>query len=151
MFLTKTNKANLWIYPLILLPVILGGSIYLLFRVDSLLMFQWLEFFDLKESLLRLRECIKIEFPDWVIFSLPDGLWLFSYVSFMLMIWRHKPSWQSFFWIGIMPFIAIASEVLQYFKVLVGTFDIMDIYAYLIGFLLAIVFIKNRINHEQVT
>lgn len=151
MFLTKTNKANLWIYPLILLPVILGGSIYLLFRVDSLLMFQWLDFFDLKESILRLREEIKIQLPAWIIFSLPDGLWLFSYVSLMLMLWSNKPSWQSFFWIAIMPCIAIISELLQYFKMLAGTFDIMDIYAYVLGFLLAIIFIKSRINYEQAT
>ena len=59
----------------------LGGSIYLLFRPKTLLMFKWVDSLGLSEYLDRLRDMVSdITLNHITLYSLPDGLWLASYI-----------------------------------------------------------------------
>ena len=79
--------------------LLIGGLIYLLFRTSSLKMFGWYKTIGLGEFTNGLRK-LTIPFadkiPDWILFSLPDGLWIFSYVSLVLFIWNNSISRPSF-------------------------------------------------------
>ena len=59
----------------------LGGSLYLLFRPKTLLMFKWVDSLGLSEYLDLLRDMVSdITLNHITLYSLPDGLWLASYI-----------------------------------------------------------------------
>tara|TARA_B100000795_G_scaffold216277_1_gene170160 strand:+ start:431 stop:805 length:375 start_codon:yes stop_codon:yes gene_type:complete len=76
--------------------------------------------------------------PDWFLYSLPDGIWLFSYLSVLLLIWDNKISKHNIHWVLLIPSIAIFSEIGQLFEIVSGTFDITDLVFYLAGTILPI-------------
>lgn len=134
-----------------LASLILGTSIYILFRSSSLKVFSWLDFIGiniLDSNIRKYALSISNNIPDWVLLSLPDGLWLFSYVSLMLYIWKMSITIQNLFWIAVVPAIAIGSENAQYFGLMQGTFDPMDLLLYLLGGILPLFIFKNSINYK---
>lgn len=147
----KTKFSNI----LIFIPLFFGGIIYILFRTESLLMFKWFRFLNLENHIFSTRKIFKIELPDWFVYNLPDGLWIFSYSLLMLSIWNFKLNIHSVFWIFLMPFIAIISEILQFFKIIPGTYDIWDLNFYILGTLLPLILNRKLIdnlntkNYEQ--
>ena len=63
-----------------ILPVIVGGLIYLTYRTDSLLMLGWFNNIGLSDTVDFLRSNQHLQnltIPNWIKFSLPDALWLF--------------------------------------------------------------------------
>lgn len=126
-----------------------GGLIYILFRTSSLKMFVWYETIGLSSLTIALR---KLTFPfaykiaEWILFSLPDGLWIFSYVSLMLCIWNNTVSLNNFFWILIIPFLAIGSEIGQGLGFIPGTFDVADLLLYILGMTFPFLFFTKSIN-----
>lgn len=121
---------------------ICGGLIYILFRTESLVMFQWFKAFKLLDFINYIRQGIGVCITsDFIRFCLPDGLWLLSYLILMDAVWGNTHNLWSFFFYAILPFIAICSEILQYFSLLSGTFDLGDIVAYLCSLFLFIIYI----------
>ena len=59
--------------------------------------------------------------------QLPDGLWAYSLVSSMLIIWNRQIN---IFWISIIFITFISFEALQHFHFINGTGDWMDIIIY---------------------
>lgn len=133
------------------LTLLLGGLIYILFRTATLKMFSWYEIIGLGGLTHELRQ-FTFQFadniPEWILFSLPDGLWIFSYVSLMLFIWRNSVSIKNIFWISIIPILAIGSELGQLFGFVIGTFDIADLLLYTFGMILPFIFFTKSINHK---
>ena len=130
-----------------ILTLLLGGMVYVSFRTDSLTMFKWFAALSLDTTIETLRETtltIKQYFPDWFLFSLPDGLWIFSYVSLMLLLWKNEVNKQNLFWIFMVPLIAIASELGQLFNMVPGTFDLVDLTFYLLGTIIPFVVFTNN-------
>ena len=111
-------------------------------------MFKWISFFHLNQIVFFFRSFIfwKNIFPKWVIYSLPDGLWMFSGTSLILNVWGNSINKQSIFWILMIPFIAILFEFLQLIHLMRGTFDIIDIVIYLIGFGVSILIFSSKKN-----
>lgn len=129
------------------LPLLLGFSIYLLFRPYDLLVYRWLNTPDLISFINEARFFVNVsdfDVPDFIVFSLPDGLWIFSYVSFQQYIWKSKITKHSLMWILGLPFLAICHEFMQLIDYLPGTFDIFDIISYIFGTLLAIYLEINK-------
>lgn len=118
------------------LTLTFGCLIYVLFRSDSLKRHVW---FDKLYCLGILKDirAVAMEFvdvvPNWMLYSLPDGLWLSSCISLILIIWKNKMTKGSLFLIFSMPVIAFLSEAGQFFKIIPGTFDWMDLAMYLLG------------------
>ncbi|OXA79129.1 hypothetical protein SAMN05444397_102370 [Flavobacterium aquidurense] len=126
-----------------------GSLIYILFRTPSLRMFFWFEklhFLDFIKSLRSFTITNVNNFPDFVLYSLPDGLWVFSYVSFILYQWENKIKSENLVWIFIIPIISITSELGQIIKIVPGTFDITDLLMYSLGTLLPFL-----IYHKSIT
>lgn len=119
----------------VILPLLTGGLIYILFRADSLIMFSWFDKLGVGDLIQSFRHHTVGQFslPSWFAYSLPDALWIFSFTSLMIAIWRGKFSIQSIFWIFIAPTIGLFSEIGQAFHFVRGTFDIMDLSLILIA------------------
>lgn len=119
--------------------LIIGGLIYLGCRDKSLLMFKWFEYLGISKVVDTFRSYIYSDgVYGWVKNSLPDGLWLFSYMFLIDAIWNGTKSRNSYMFLFILPFFAILSEFLQYFCILPGTFDWIDLASYLLAILLYI-------------
>lgn len=86
--------------------------------------------------------------PNWIIYSLPDGLWVYSFSAMLYLIWREnfKITQKIFFF----PFIVLCGmELLQLIKIINGTFDIIDIFTSLIMYGLLIININFYKNEKQ--
>ena len=125
---------------------LLGGAmIYVLFRPTHLLMFNWIDCIGLMDFINSIKPNSK-GIPKWIIYSLPDGLWMFSYCLFIGSIWDFDLK-RCFFVLMLLPLYAISNEVMQFFHLVSGTFDWMDLIAYLTFFVLGLLYIvysKNR-------
>ena len=130
----------------------IGTLIYLLFRVSTLKVFSWLNFLgiDFVNNDLRKKSINYMpKIPDWFIFSLPDGIWIFSYVLVMISIWNFTLNKKSIFWMTIIPLVAIFSEIFQIFDFIPGTFDFVDLSFYILGFILPFIIFKKHFREPK--
>ena len=133
----------------IVAPIVLGGLIYIFFRPSSTLLLKWSNI--ISWSLIgEIREYIKTEInaPDWIVFNLPDGLFIYSYVIAMMIIWRDldRKLRNLIFYFAIIP--VFLHEFLQLTEYIPGTFDQVDIAAYLISAFGAKLIFEKRIMGE---
>ena len=130
-----------------LLPLFMGVMIYMLFRTENLIMFEWSNYLFMGATIDFLREftlSVRLLFPAWFLFSLPDGLWMFSYVSLILHIWNNEIKKQNLFWVISIPIVAILSELGQLLKIVPGTYDAIDLVFYFCGAILPIIFFEKN-------
>ena len=109
----------------------IGGSIYLLFRPKTLLMFKWVESLGLSEYIDRLRDMVSnITLNHITLYSLPDGLWLASYIIVVNTVVSKSNKHKLLFWSFLLPLIAIVFELLQIPGIIPGIFDVFDLICY---------------------
>ncbi|MCP4136399.1 MAG: hypothetical protein GY754_35845 [bacterium] len=126
----------------VVLPLFIAVFIYLSFRTESLLVFSWLDFLGLKELTLDVRNSLfftRNYFPAFVLYSLPDGLWVYSAVFAFVLCWRGYSVnlYVKYFWM-ILPFIlGVLTEVLQLLHVIAGVFCVYDMTAIVLCYSLA--------------
>ena len=129
-----------------LFTLLLGGLVYISFRQDTLKMFRWFDSINLSAVISELRLLtlpLSDHLPNWFLYSLPDGLWIYSYLSVLLVVWDNVISKHNIHWLLLVPMIAIFSEIGQLFKIVPGTFDILDLIFYLGGSVLPILIFTN--------
>ncbi len=109
-------------------------------------MFSWFDSINLSAVISKLRLFtlpLSDYLPNWFLYSLPDGLWLFSYLSVLLVVWENVITKHNIHWLLLVPVVAIFSEIGQLFKIVPGTFDILDLTFYLCGTVLPILIFTN--------
>ena len=117
----------------------IGGCIYIAFRSTSLRMFGWLDDLGLHEFIVSVRKISSnIQIPEFIRFCIPDGLWTLSYIILMDVIWYPYVKRQLLF-CCIVPLVGGLSEVLQYFRVVKGTFDVMDLCCYIVPYIIYLI------------
>ena len=124
-------------------PLLLGGIIYICFRSTSLRLFKWLEILGLKSEALSIRNIIqplKNELPTWTYFSLPDGLWVYSLSSALIILWGD----QFKYWLIIPLLFGVFIEFAQKIKIFPGTFDIIDFIFSVSALVLSIIILKRK-------
>jgi hypothetical protein len=130
-------------------PLTLGGIIYLLFRSSDLRMFDWLDILGIKSAVLFFRmnsQAIKESIPDWTYYSLPDGLWVYAFTSSLILFWRGHTMMKN--WL-LLPFIfGVIVEILQLLKLFPGTFDSMDFLFTLSAYICSIYILRKNFIHE---
>lgn len=109
-----------------------GFIIYVIFRSNSI--------FNLIDK--NLSEIWGI--PNWIKYNLPDGLWLFSLNSTILLIWKNQRSLPFVFWIAFSTSLSIIIEYLQKYRIVTGTFDKYDILAYIISLITFVFLLEIR-------
>lgn len=107
----------------VLLPLGIAVLTYCLFRVNLPPLLAWLW----RQPPLKLDSNF-----DWLVYNVPDGLWAFALMSFLVLICRDDsaPTRRVYYAAGAV--LMVALEVLQG-SLLPGTFDPMDLLAILIG------------------
>jgi hypothetical protein len=137
------------------IALIAGGIIYLLFRPDEVLFFRWMRTLGFKSLISYFRQnsfSINIHLPEWVVYSLPNGLWAFAYALLITRIWAGSKSTFKYFWIGSIPGLVLGFEILQFTGTIPGTFCLQDIALGMtgmtIGYILGSKSVKPK-NHEN--
>lgn len=126
---------------LVFVPLLTGILIYLLYRSRNLFYFNLINFLNINGYVLLARDTAILYrklFPTWVIYSLPDGLWLFS-TGAMILLCRFRflihLVWFSFVYVAV-----IGGEYFQKYYgghgTPIGTFDKNDIVAFNYSFIL---------------
>ena len=124
------------------------GLLYLTFRSTELNMFRLYEHAGPWVDSLR-EWGGELSLPQWVRYSLPDGLWLLSYLLLVDAIWN-KFDRMSCVWYLSMPAVAFGSELAQMCWGFTGTYDGMDLVCYsaAVVITLIIVYSKNYIRKK---
>ena len=134
-----------------IVSIVFGGIIYTGFRSSSIILFNWIEYIGLINLVENLR-IFTLEYKDslplWFLYSLPDGLWMFSYSCIVLVIWRMEVTKYSLLCILSLLMFSIIFEILQYYQYVNGTFDIIDIIFFIFGGLFPL-YINQKIKHEK--
>ena len=133
----NTNKKYKWKNAAIVLMavslLVCGCLIYLLFRSRSLNIYQWCLVLGLSDLIEYARGLAKgWVISDFIRFSLPDGLYCAAYILLIDAIWHDDRRILKYYILSIVPIITISSELLQYFGIVRGTFDVVDLLCYLI-------------------
>jgi len=132
----------------VVLPVTVGALIYLLFRPRYLWVFTWVDGLGFTDTVGHARNLFfpyRTSLPEFVVFNLPNGLWVYATTSWMLLIWGNEvKTWAGSFWISIGLTSLVAMEILQHSEIALipGTFDWFDIFAGVSGLCFAIYFIN---------
>lgn len=74
---------------------------------------------------------------DWVLYSLPDGLWVYSFTSCLIILWNENKGYQ-FLFLFIPVLLGPGVEILQFFKLFKGTFDMIDLTVTTVAFILSL-------------
>ena len=99
-------------------------------------MFKWVESLGLSEYIDRLRDMVSnITLNHITLYSLPDGLWLASYIIVVNTVVSKSNRHNLLFWSLLLPFIAITFEFLQIPRIIPGVFDVFDLICYTIPLL----------------
>jgi len=117
-----------------IIPLIVGGIIYIIWRVDSLLMFAWIESFGLTDFLTILRDNYKhYNIPTWALYNLPNGTWTYTFTFVMSYIWIKELSLKKYFYISLPLLLGVFFEFGQLIKIFPGVFCYGDILAHFGG------------------
>lgn len=152
-----------WIQVLLgVLCLLIGISIYLLFRSESITLYRWMAAIGITDAIAPLRQSVSHwDVSSFVRFSLPDGLYCMSYILLMDAVWQHSRHSLRLIAASLIPLIAITHELLQAAGLARGTFDWSDLLCYalpLIGYCLLFIgyclkdgvgkaYVRNRVNH----
>jgi hypothetical protein len=125
-----------------------GSLIYLLLRPTTINFFRWIDWLGIFEFVIRIRKQVpkKVAEFDWLKNSLPDGLWIFSYVCIILYVWNAEISQKNYLWFVVICILAIGVEIGQLFNIMPGVYDPIDILFYLVGFFLPFIIFRNSIK-----
>ena len=130
------------------IPILMGLIIYALFRPNSLLLSHWLINMNINIYGLINQLQANVHFlpPAILLYNMPDALWMYSFTSLMIILWDNKLSSISAFWILLVPFAGILTEAGQFFNIIPGTFDILDLLFLIIASVLPFILIKVTIQ-----
>lgn len=119
------------------LLIFIGELIYILYRPLTLYMFKPFEQMGMLNCIRSIRASHlfpPIEaVPQWIVYNLPDGMWLLSYMFAMEFIWDNEGKYIKLLCIWIMPTAIIIHEFCQLMRLVNGTWDINDLTIYIIA------------------
>jgi hypothetical protein len=138
------------------IAVLSGGMIYVLLRPPGTVFYHWIS--DSGLDHLFSAAVLDDQFtparpvPEWILFSLPNGLWAFAYSLLITGIWSGSTSRIRYFWMATIPLLVLGFEILQFVRIIPGTFCMQDLAIGAAGLILGII-VANKIakskNHEK--
>ena len=120
--------------------VSIGGCIYLMQRTTGLLMFRIIDFLRLTDVVATLR-AYAMQWPEFVVFSLPGGLWSASYVLLADAVFAGQSNLIRLSWGSLIPMIGVVSELLQALGLCPGTADWQDAVCYGVPYMVYVVWV----------
>lgn len=134
------------------ISLLLGGGIYIYLRAPEFVFFGWIRnagFGDLLESARNHGATGSHLLPDWIVFSLPSGLWAFAYTVIIATIWSGNRSRIRFVWWATIPLLVFGYEFLQHLAILPGTFSPVDLAMGMAGILLGILITTTHFKTQS--
>ena len=132
----------------VIFPILIGGLLYILFRSKRLVMFDWFADVGLLDSIFAIRgefNQYKSCLPDWIYFSLPDGLWTYAFSSTFLIVWQNDFKIARL-WLIIPFLLGCVVEIAQGMQIFRGTFDLLDLAFSVVGILGSVLILKRTNN-----
>lgn len=125
------------------LSLVVGGSIYIIFRPLTLNMFGWFETLGISSLTSNYRELASyVSLNDFVLYSLPDGLWITSYLFIVNIVIPSEHKIELLFWIFLLPIISVLSEFMQFLNLIEGQFDVYDVICYILPLTINLIILK---------
>jgi hypothetical protein len=122
-----------------------GGLLYLGFRTDALLGWQWAEALGLEAAGRALRAWLApLSVPDVVRFVLPDALWVYALTFVLARLHRGASRTERSAWLSIALLAGPGAELGQQLDLVPGTFDPVDLLATTAAFALALALEARR-------
>lgn len=138
----QTDLGQVYFIWNVILPLMAGGSIYLLFRPKSLLMFDIIRSLGIEGLVDKIRYfslSIKEFINPPIIYSLPNALWMYSFYSSVSIIWiQEKFYWKFLIFFSTVIFFTL--EILQLYSWINGTFSSQDLFLSLLSLFTFILF-----------
>ena len=125
----------------------IAASIYFLYRDNTIIFNQILSTFHIDNLLNKKDLAPHLPLPNWAIYSLPGGIWVFVLTSLLNQhsIWFQKARLP----LDYLPITyGIILEFFQFFHITNGTFDSMDI-LFVLGF--GIIALSINRNQQELT
>lgn len=132
------RNSVLWILSIVSMTI--GGMIYVLWRPTSLKMFSWFSALGIDQIVANMRAYVAPLsgfLPEWIYFSLPQAMWLFSGCISVHSIWKDYRCWQEQLWMVVVLSLALGAELGQAAGIINGVFDILDLVLISVSFLMA--------------
>ena len=130
---------------MVLLCMSLGAVIYFITRSEGIYLNQWLSQFNNGKVLFFFQSLLtNAQLPDWVIYSLPDALWMFCLVTIILILWDFRLNKHSMLWVFLAACTGIFFEVFQGLGFVRGTFDWTDLLFIVLAVFIPLLFTRNK-------
>jgi hypothetical protein len=142
-YLGQYNRLKL--YVLSALAVFVGGIIYILLRPKKALFLETFDNSGISDVINSFREITVPThrfFPDWFIYTLPNGLWAFAYTLLIFTLWQTHRSGLKYIWFVSIPVLIFGFELMQLAGHIPGTFAFDDILSGFLGITLGILTAK---------
>ena len=127
---------DIQVYTVAASALLVGGVIYLLLRQELVPGLRWLASDHLWPWVQQFRHAtatFRLATPAWILFSLPDGLWSFSYAASMSRLWAQQAGAAKHFWLLSIPVLGIGFEVGQWLRLIPGYFNVTDLIVATLG------------------
>ena len=128
------NKKSFTLH--IFTSIFLGIIIYASYR--------GLHFIDPTERFFPLYEG---QFPNWIKYNLPDGLWLYAVLATITLIWKRDLSRTFHLWLASTILLTFLTEFFQATHFIKGTFDWKDLLAYSLAIILYYLNFRHLTNN----
>ena len=128
-FMKKNYRYRIIFSCLSLILLFIACWIYVSNRSTDMVIYDWLSI-DVNNQLFCFFRNIEIELPDWVLYNLPDALWLLSFLFMNEAVWGKDN--RKFIFVAVVSIFALSIEILQKYTLFPGTGDMLDIISYVI-------------------
>jgi hypothetical protein len=133
------NHTRDWL--IIFVSLLLGLIIYVGTRTDRLFLNQFLDLFGVHSIKIFLANFLPYSrIPLWIIYSLPDALWMLALTMSVMLIWNFQLNRRSIPWIMGAIAVGFMLEMGQGLHMITGTFDVIDLLFIFMGASIPIVF-----------
>jgi len=134
------SKINIFTLGFSLLCLCIAFYIYIIYRAETIPLVRISNELGVNKFFNVSNDCPR---KDWFLYSLPDGLWMLSYQIILTYVWKYrvKNQWYLIFSLSVLIF-TITCEFLQFFGIIDGTFDMIDLIFYLVSAFLGLLYCK---------
>mgnify|MGYP004504346849 CR=1 FL=1 len=108
----------------------LGAAIYVLFRSPRLRVFDWLRAAGLGGAVPAARAWARPaaeHLPEWLLYSAPDGLWVYGLTASLAIVWRGEPGRARRCWLCAGLALGAGGELGQLAGLVPGVWDPADL------------------------
>ena len=122
--------------------ILIGGSIYIVYRPKSIIIFWIIDYFGLTDYVDAIRNNLQefLILPSIFVNSIPAGLWTTSYLILMYCNTRFHEKKTRMYLALPLPVSMVVLEFFQLAGLCPGTFDLYDLLCYIVPL---IIFIKS--------